>query len=190
HPPGYPFYILLLQGWLFLGRLFITATPARLGNLLSALCAAASVGVTVATAGRLLAPRSDRWLWAAMGGLAWAVTPLLWSQALITEVYALHALLIALAGWAALSQPIRRPVLVVALALGAAHHLTSLLLWPALAYLLWSEPAGRGQGRWRVWWLLALAGIAGSLFYLRILWAAGADPPPPVNWGYADNLAG
>ncbi|HXF64425.1 MAG TPA: DUF2723 domain-containing protein [Caldilineaceae bacterium] len=190
HPTGYPLYTLLLQGWLFLGGVFTTAAPARLGNLLSALCAAVSVGLTVAAAGRLLAPRPDRWLWAAAGGLAWAVTPLLWSQAVITEVYALHTLLITLAGWAALAQPIRRVTLATALALGIAHHLTSLLFWPALAYLLWTEPTGRAQGGWRVWGLLATAWLAGSLFYLRILWAAGADPPPPVNWGYADNLAG
>jgi hypothetical protein len=193
HPTGYPLYTLLLQGWLTLGRLFPVATPARLGNLLSVLCAAASVGLTVATAAALLAPRPQipaRWLWAALAGLGWAVTPLLWSQAVITEVYALHALLVAAIGWALLSQPVRRVALVAALAMSAAHHVTSLLLWPAIAYWLWTGSSiqpGRSRRR-QLLKLFALALLLAVLLYLRIPWVAAAAPP--VNWGYADNLAG
>ena len=52
HPPGYPLYTLLLQFWLWLlGFLQPASDLAWRGNLLSALCAALSVGITVATLG-------------------------------------------------------------------------------------------------------------------------------------------
>jgi hypothetical protein len=74
--------------------------------------------------------------------------------------------------------------------LGAAHHLTSLLLWPAIFYwALRSLP--------RKSWLGAgvqLAGIALLValpFYARLVWLiASAQVPPPVAWGYPRTWAG
>jgi hypothetical protein len=199
HPSGYPLYTLLLRGWLALG-VWLPAAPAHLGNWLSAVCAALSAGITVVAADALLAPRPQRLLWAALAGLAWASAPLLWGQALITEVYALHALLTALAGWAVLTAPQRArwrawwraAVVALTLALTAAHHLTGLLLWPAIAYLLWVDREPRpnvGLGS-RLRWAapFAAAALLGGVFYLWIPWAAAAAPP--VNWGYADNWDG
>jgi hypothetical protein len=147
------------------------------------------VAFTVAATLALLSPRPDRRLWAALAGLAWASAPLLWGQALITEVYGLHALLVAVIGWALLVQPIHRTVLAVALGLAAAHHATSLLLWPAVAYGVWAAPDQEPGRRARVTTLLFLAAVlVAAIFYARIpLAAAGA---PPVNWGYADNWRG
>lgn len=183
HPPGYPLYTWLLQGWLMLGHHLVGGSPARVGVWFSVLCAALSVGVTVVVASALLAPRRVGWLWASLAGLAWMTAPLLWGQALITEVYALHALLAALIGWATLTA--RPRALAVALGFGLAHHLTSVLLWPAVLFWLWTQP---GASPARLLRVFGAAWLIGALFYLRIPWAAAAAPP--VNWGYADNLSG
>ena len=194
HPPGYPLYMILLQGWLWLtGLIFPAADLAWRGNLFSALCAALSVGVTVMVLGHLLAGYKWGKVWALLGGLAWAVSPLLWTQAVITEVYALHSLLLALLGWVILCRGGRPRLLVPILALGFAHHLTFLLLLPAILYYLWTEPSALPAPRARFMRLAGVvtaAGVLAALFYVRTLLVAGTTPPPPVNWGYPDNLAG
>jgi hypothetical protein len=192
HPPGYPLYMILLGFWLNLtgGTLPDTGLAWR-GNLLSAACAALSVGVTVLVLGHLLQRDPWNWLWALLAGLAWAVSPLLWSQALITEVYALHALLVALLGWALLCREGRSLWLAPILVVGFAHHLTFVLLMPATVYYLWTATEERPWTKARrIGLLLAVSGALGALFYLRTPLVAGAQPPPPVNWGYADNVEG
>lgn len=192
HPPGYPLYILLLQGWLGLGRALLPLEPAQFGTLLSVLCAGLSAGLTVATAAHLLrghlsaSRQAAPWvrpLWAALAGLAWMAAPLVWSQAIITEVYALHMLLAAAIGWATLTG--RGRLLAPALGLGLAHHVTSVLLWPAVLLWLWQQPGARLA---RIGRILGAALLIGGVFYLRIPWAAAAAPP--VNWGYADTFDG
>lgn len=214
HPPGYPLYILLLQGWL---RLLSWVTGgdnfAWYGNLLSCLFAAASVGVTVRVAMHvlvefqvnLLSPPSvtdkenlyldsatAQWLWVYAGlvGVAWAIAPLPWSQAVITEVYALHMLLIALLGWVLFVHPARAWWLAILIAFGVAHHLTFFLFLPAVLYYRWQVTGGGWRQLWQSAGMMALGVAAGLLLYLRIPLAAASDPPAPVNWGYPDNWAG
>ena len=183
HPPGYPLYTLLLQGWLALLAPFVSAPLA--GNLLSALLAAAAGGVATAAYFSLPIERSVRPVAAAAAGLAWGISPLLWSQALITEVYALHALLVAFLGWAALAPPKRLWYVVILVMLGTAHHLTFLLLLPAALWAIWrQEPE-----RWARLLLATGAGLLlGALMYVRIPLAAVATAP--VNWGYATDWDG
>lgn len=211
HPPGYPLYILLLQGWLAVGEWWLPeAEPARLGNLFSAVCAAISAGVTVLVAAHVLrrlpqravdavhgsAPSiGRRWPWAVLVGVAWAAAPLPWGQALITEVYGLHMLLVALLGWVVLVKPARPLYLLPVVALSLAHHLTTVLLLPAVLYLAWaSSPAGIGFTRAslralaRIGAILLGASVLGALFYFRLPLAAATAPP--INWGYPDNWAG
>lgn len=116
HPPGYPLWTML--GWLFC-RLFgwVTwqgfANPAWAVSLFSALTAALATAVTA-----LLAVRSGRdllacaapdastsspktldgcaWWGGVAGSLCFAFSPVMWSQAVIVEVYALGALFMAL----------------------------------------------------------------------------------------------
>ena len=118
---------------------------------------------------------------------------------MITEVYALHALLVALLGWALLVQGGRTRWLAPAVALGVAHHLTFVLLLPGvLYYLLFGQSSNQPTGNktfWPRWWraigTLALGGLGGALLYLRTPLAAGYGAiPPPVNWGYARDWAG
>jgi hypothetical protein len=190
HPPGYPLYMLLLRGWLAAGQwLRPESELARLGNLLSATCAALSVGVTILCVARLLRGRPYRLWWAALAGAAWAISPLLWSQALVTEVYALHALFVALLGWT-LVEPKATRLLPLVIAGGVAHHLTFVLLLPAVFYLLWVNEGADLPAAQRTGGRMGVGVLLGLLFYLRTPLAAGATPPPPVNWGYADNWAG
>ena len=200
HPAGYPLYTLLLRGWLWIGSLVNSQSePAFWGNRFSGLCVAGAVAFTVATTAEVL--RHDarrwprRWLWAALAGLAFAITPLAWSQALITEVYGLHALLIAAMGWAALRQmhPERSfPLwlLGVLMGLGVAHHLTSLMLWPALFYWRLHPLPRRVWLRATVQMLAVALGVAGC-FYGGLVWRiATATATPPVAWGYPRDMAG
>ncbi len=233
HPPGYPLYMLLLQGWLWLaGWLFPASDIAWRGNLLSALLAAASVGLSVPLMARLLArlaardPRAEagerggaRWLWACAGSLAWGASQQLWSQALITEVYALHALIIVLLlrllfapEPAAPNGDSQRTVsqqtvslqtmsqqtaslqhvwwLALPIGLGLAHHVTIVLLLPAVLYYV------RAQHGWRALPVLLGAAVVGALgallLHTRTPLVAGGWSlmPSPINWGYPDNPDG
>lgn len=190
HPPGYPLYMMLLQGWLaMVGVSAPTSDLAWRGNLLSAFFGAASAAVTVCIAAHVLPAHPLRWLWAALAGMAWAISPLLWSQSIITEVYSLHAFFVVLLAWAVLVKPLRLWYVVAPVALGVAHHLTLILLLPAAFYALTVTRTGRGRWRWPLLTLLAAA-AAGTLLYVRIPLAAAVAPPPPINWGYADNWEG
>lgn len=189
HPSGYPLYTVLLQGWLAVGRGLGVTSPAWLGNSLSAFVAGLSAGATVYATHALLEGQPRRRLWAGVAGGAWAIAPLVWSQALITEVYALHGLLIALLGWAVLVEPHNVRRMGVLLGLGLAHHLTTALLWPALVYALRSENDTAAVVARRAASMTGIALIVAALCYARISLVAGQGPPP-VNWGYAVDWAG
>ena len=198
HPPGYPLYIVLLQVWLRLAQIVMPGGDLiRQAAFFSALCAALSAGVTLVAAHQLLVQQAAKaparrpglpLLWAIAAATAWAISPLLWSQALIAEVYGLHALLIALLGWVVIVHPTKLWYVMILVALGMANHLTTLLLLPAVVYALW-QPTDRPAPRLR--WIAAavIAGLLlGAAAYLRIPWAASAAPP--INWGFADNSQG
>lgn len=205
HPPGYPLYTMILQGWLAVAQLIWPATDlARFGNLLSACFGASSVAVTGLVFTRLQAegesksvtrrlhPRPTLLITLAVC-LAWATAPLFWKQVIITEVYAFHALLIALLGWALIVRNGRTSFLTIIIAFGIAHHLTFILLLPGVVYWLWIQ-----EGRWTsdrgprtlgtILVRLVPGLMLGLIFYLRLPIAASGDSP--VNWGYADNWAG
>jgi len=137
HRPGYPLYVSL-------GKLF-TLLPAgdiayRM-NLYSAAAAAAAAGVLCLTAARLTGRPGA----AIAAALTFAFSPAFWSQAVITEVYALNALIVAALLYALVrwTEPEtrgsggRRPlrwlgVAVLAFALGAMHHVTIVFFAPVL----------------------------------------------------------
>ncbi|MGL4650127.1 MAG: protein O-mannosyl-transferase family, partial [Caldilineaceae bacterium] len=104
HATGYPLYLLtggLWQRLLGIGGI----SPAYALNLLSGFTMAAAVGVLYMAALRALPGTPGVRRAAAMVAAAWFATmPTVWSQALIAEVYALQALLLAaliwmVAGW-------------------------------------------------------------------------------------------
>ncbi len=117
-------------------------------------------------------------------GLTLAFSPLLWGQATVAEVYALHAALAAGALWASVRGHAgggRRWAAAAGLflGLGLGNHLTTAWLLPAAAILLWTGAARRRE-RMRT---LAAGGAglaAGLLVYLYLPWAASGDSP--INW--------
>lgn len=94
HPPGYPTYLLLGSFWLMLP---LAKDPAYQLNLLSAVSTALA-GAFAAHTIMLLSeslPERRRYVGALFGSLSLLFTPLVWSQALITEVYALGLLMVS-----------------------------------------------------------------------------------------------
>jgi hypothetical protein len=143
---GYPLYT-------WLGALAVRALPfgdaAYRTNLLSALLGAGAVALLHLTGRRIgfaVVP-------AAAGALAFGVSPTFWSQAVVTEVYAPNAFMLALTLWLLLrwaERPDASRLACVALALGASlgTHLSNLLLAPAYAlFVLLHDPGVLRRGR-------------------------------------------
>ena len=188
HPPGYPTYCLL--GWLF-AHLPLRDVAWRL-NLMSAVGAAlAALGLCAA----LLEWRRERQGVgkddiAAGLGAAWALAfvPLLWSQALIAEVYAVNAAFVALVLWLALR--VRRtgasPVaLGLAWGLSLGTHLTSVALLPVVMWALAAGRRGRSFPSAFLLWLMGTVLGLSTYVYLPLRDGRGA-----VTWGNATTLAG
>jgi len=180
HPSGYPTYTLL--AWLFT-QLPIGVIAYRV-NLLSAVCAAAAVGLFFCTAQRVLPDDEHPLLLPAITALMLAFSSLLWSQAVITEVYALLMLFAALLLWFLVrwrDDKRDRYLWLAAFTLGLAlgNHLTILFWAPAALVFLWPE---------RRDWLRArtlLPGVALFIIGLSIYayLPLAARHRPPVNWG-------
>ena len=134
HPTGYPLYLIL-------ARLFQSlpiGTLAFRTNLMSALFTALTALIVFDIVTRSAASQENSSLWLAglAAAYAFGLAPLVWSQAVITEVYALQSFLIALiiylytipashsrlnqlAGWRGL-----------VLGLAVSNHVTGILLVP------------------------------------------------------------
>jgi hypothetical protein len=189
HPPGYPTYCLL-------GRLFahlpLRDVAWRL-NLLSA------VGAGLAALGLYLAvlewrqgrKRGEQDAVAAGLGAAWglAFVPMLWSQALIAEVYAVNAAFVALILWLAFR--VRRSgvspaALGLAWGLSLGTHPTSVALLPIVAWALATGQRGRSFRSMLLPWLSgAVLGLC-TYVYLPLRAGRGAvtwgDPTTPAGW--------
>jgi hypothetical protein len=190
HPPGYPTYTLLghLISLIPLGTL-----PFRF-NLFSALCMAAAAAFVTASAGKfrvlsfefrvsslkslsLSVSQSPVSSLPIATGLTFAFAKLVWSQAVITEVYALNLACLGLFLWLLLSQ---RPAFWVGLALGLSltTHLSSGLMVPLAVW---------GVGRGRISHLLSglLLGLTPYLLIPLL-----AQNPTPVVWGDPSTVSG
>jgi hypothetical protein len=193
HPPGYPTYELLLRAAVGV----LPGSPARAGNWFSALCAAASAALLADLARRLLAQHGQpRWAGViALGvGLAWAASPALWSQAVITEVYTLHALFVTLLLWLlwrGREEVGSSPALWLVLAglvwgIGLGNHLSLALMLPAAAVWWWTSRGGHAADgrsvRPRGEVVLPAVGAAVGLAVYAYLPLA-ASGRPSINWG-------
>jgi len=145
HPTGYPLYTLL--GWLW-SHLFPLGDVAFRMNLFSAFWAALAVALLYPTTCSLLRQgvpslaSLNRRLLAVLAAVTFAVTPTLWSQAVIAEVYGLHIFFVVLVfylllSWGERRQP--RTILLAAFSYGLSltHHSTTLLLAPAILVYVW-----------------------------------------------------
>jgi Protein of unknown function (DUF2723) len=175
---GYPLYFALGDALLWATH----AEPAHALNLASAIEGAIACSLIVLVAAEL----SGSVLAAAAAALLFAGSYTFWSQAIIAEVYALHALFVALTLLLLLRWE-RRPTLArlslffAAYALGFGNHLSMILLLPGFTlFLFLAAPRGwRSLVTPRVI-LAALAfAAAGALQYawnLRALWISTQPP--------------
>ncbi|MFN0151271.1 MAG: protein O-mannosyl-transferase family [bacterium] len=192
HPTGYPLYTLI-------GRLFTLVPGLSAGGALaifSSLCAAVALALLF-TVAREFAGAGDPGrphdpacfaLGPAVAIAALAISPTLWSQAMITEVYTLHlaflALFFALALAAARTDD-PRPLRLLAFVggLAVAHHLAVIAIFPGLlALLLLERRAPRAL-------LLALPFFVLGASVVAFLPIRGALHPR-LQWGEHDTLEG
>ena len=203
HPPGYPTYIILGKAFAFLpfGEIALRT------NLMSAFFAALTVVLLyfiVLEFIELAVPdtRNTRGLKeifsAVLAATALAVSPLIWSQAVITEVYTLNAffaaaivLLLVLRanrGTTNPSGPLADKYLLSAaflLGVGLGNHMTLALLVPpavALIAVKWSSRS------WITIPSAVLPFLLGLAVYVYLPISAAQDPA--VNWGQADGFSG
>jgi hypothetical protein len=183
HPPGYPLWCLLVHPftWLPFGSV------AERVHLASALFAAGATWLTFVVARRWTGCPGA----ALAGALALGASRVLWSQAVIAEVYTLAALFaIGLLALAVRFEASRDPRWLLALALAAglslANHPTTGLVLPALA--LWLLALDRRRVLAPRWLAAGAALFAlGLAVYLYLPLRARADPP--VNVGSPTTLA-
>ena len=182
---GYPLYFAIGSVAVRLSG----AEPAHALNLASAIEAALACGLIVLVAAELSGSVA-----AAIGAaLLFAASYSFWSQAIIAEVYALHAALVALTlllllRWADAPSTHRLLAFLAAYALGFGNHLSMILLLPGYTlFLLLSAPRGwRSMFAPRIVAMAAACAVIGALQYawnLRTLWLL---PDPPH--GIADAL--
>jgi tetratricopeptide (TPR) repeat protein len=183
HAPGYPLYCLI--GWLF-AHAPIAGDIAYRMNIMSAFFSLGTVVVLY-----LIIYHFTRTPYLSFSiSLAYAFSPIFWSQATVAEVYSLNTFLTALALYFLCRWIEKRAVSWLYLAgftsgIAVANHQLALLLLPTGAYMLWLF--GKGLTRnVRFWITLAALYIFGLLIYLYLPIRAAANPP--LNWGDPDSL--
>jgi len=141
---------------------------------------------------QILPGRPRDWIGSVIAALAWGSAPLIWTHALIVEVYALHALFVTLFLWwfslltGGSAKTWRLAGLSLCLGLATGNHLTILLLAPAaLAGLVLGRRAGRPLPQLALFAGLALAG---TLVYAYLPLAARSYPA--INWGNPQTWSG
>ena len=175
---AYPLYFAISRAFLLL----MPSDPAYALNLGSAIEGAVACGVLTLAGIELTGSIAA----AVAAALLFAASYTFWSQAIIAEVYALHACFVALTLLLALRWPARPTLTRLALffacyALGFGNHLSMILLFPAYAlFLLVAAPHGwRSMVAPRVLALALLFACLGAAQYawnLRTLWLM-PDPP-------------
>ncbi len=203
HPTGYPLYLVVARVF----QLLPIRSLAFRTNLLSAIATAAAAGLVYSLAAQAASQshKERDWIAGLAAGYAFGLAPLIWSQAVITEVYALQSLMLAIVlrlyAVPAQSGSARRKGLDrwrgVAMGLAACNHVTIALLAP-IAFVAGSihrkaiaedeqdiEPGRSWYGNLEINW--------GALLRQLVLFAAGlslylilpirALAQPPVSWG-------
>jgi hypothetical protein len=194
HPTGYPLYSLL--GWVWT-HLVLVGDVAFQMNLFSAFWSALAVGLLYPTARLLLRqafpdlPPAALRLVAALSSATLAVTPTLWSQSIIAEVYSLQLFFVVLLFFLLLRWSERRPetlspgddtagtrfllLAAVCFGLGLAHHSTTLLLGPAFLAFVWLTDR-RAYRDWRLLLKLLILAALPLVLYLYLPWRAPHTP--------------
>lgn len=187
HPPGTPLYILLAQPF----RLLPFADPAFKINFASAFFSLLCLLILFLTVFRLTSSLTA----SSLSVLFLAFGKVYWSQSIITEVYTLNAFLTSLViyfliRWQSASDNDSDSdrwlyLAVFCFALSLCNHTSSLMLFPAILYLIL---ATKGKETFRPSFLFPLFSFLflGLLPYLYLPLRAQANPP--LNWGNPKTL--
>ena len=181
HPPGYPLYL----GLAWLAQRVLPGEVALRSNLLSAFFALLAALGLYAWLRRLAVSPSL----AGLAALSLGLAPLVWSQAVISEVYTLQLFLSTLAlmqfswgsGWFA-SDLLRG----VTFGLALANHPTSLFLAPVLLFDSNSPKATQDDPRARLLLRFAVAAVFALTLYASLLLRGMGESP--VNWGRVNSF--
>ncbi|MFK7804217.1 MAG: DUF2723 domain-containing protein [Anaerolineae bacterium] len=190
HPHGYP-------TWVIVSRLFaqlpIGRTLAHRYNLFSAVCMSLSMLTLFQACQLKLSKRLPVASLAAVLAIAFTLT--VWSQAVITEVYALNSLLVSgvilLIANVDQSGASSKQVFLLGLigGLSATTHLTSILLLPATGLILISRLYPKGWlavMKAGIWYLASF--VLGLTPFLLLFSRAGSSSP--VVWGDTSTISG
>jgi hypothetical protein len=200
HPTGYPTYMLLGKGF----TLLPFGDVAYRMNLLSACSAALTVVLLYLTSTTMLGSRAASALASVCAALLLAASPTFWSQALITEVYALNCLFFAVTLFLLLQVQLRlkeqpvsptgHPRVLHMLTLAAwiyglslGNHLTMALSAP-LVLLQCAVICRQRALRLTQWARVVVVFLLGLSVYLYLPLRAGSQPL--LNWGNPNTLRG
>jgi hypothetical protein len=202
HPTGYPTYLILLRGF---SAVVPTGSAALHGNLFSAVTASVAIGLLFMATVRILrslplsSGMTDRYVLISAGvsSISMAASRELWSQATVTEVYALNALFVSAILWTTLGLRDRQRDggvgwrygagigLLFGVALGNPLTIAAVIL-PLLAWGI----LGGGVRALRVRHALPIM-MAGALGLCVYAYAPIASSQgPALNWGHPDSLRG
>ena len=193
HPTGYPTYLLLSR---LFASLPIGANIAHRFNLFSSV----SLGIALFFIALLINRFNPNRLAGLYIGLAFAFTPLVWGQAIITEVYALNLAVLAIfltlilapstaihsaASIEQVTPNNRYRLLAAAVFFGIActTHLTSALFGIFFILPLWERFQAKGKIRALIESVLIAAGGFFLGFLLPIAALTLRSPMSPVFWG-------
>jgi tetratricopeptide (TPR) repeat protein len=187
HPPGFPAFCLFYRSLEVLGA--VMGSPAFRMNVISSACVAGSVAMVFVFIFMLGTSLPAAVAGAAMYGLCDSV----WSQALSSEVYGLHLLLLSLllvTSMRAVIRPGRRSMALLGLVMGLGlsnHPYLLLTSMPCVAIIVL---AGRGRGANLekasvIAWLVSL--VTGLLPYLYLPFRS--MHAPPLMWGDMNSLS-
>jgi hypothetical protein len=201
HPTGYPLFLML--GWVWTHALAVFGVPpTRAMTLFSVTTGAATVAfmVPMMRAGlrRANLHLGEGWSLAAAAATAlfFGLSHTFWSQALLAEVYTLHALFLVLLLWGLWSEewgPRRLPWLALLYGVALSHHRSAVLWLPGLLLWVWLErralfPPGANPTRQILGWVGLV--MLPQLAYLYVAWRGPVTPylHQPLGDGQTLNL--
>ena len=187
HPGGYPTYLLFAS---LLTKLPLGSLALR-GNLFSCLCMLLAILVLY----KLILEMTSSTYVASLSALLFGCFPLVWSQALITEVYALQTLLSLFVLFFMLPErnsPWQGFAGGLFLGLAIGNHMTALFLLPFLLLMNVRKTVPNSRAYLKFYFRLLAARLPGLLLGLGtfLIIPLRARNQAPVNWGNPVNWNG
>ena len=181
HGSGYPLYVLLGKGFCLLP---FGDVGFRM-NLMSAVFGVMTVGVVYSLIWRMSGSKVGAWV----GAGVLAFLPVFWWQTVAAEVYTLHLFFVALMvrvlwGWEERREFYILVIFAFLTGLSFGNHLQTVMLAPAVYYLILSGEKRALLGVRPFLWLTLFFGVAFLVYgYLPIRTWAGAA----IHWGDPDS---